>query len=481
MRIRLFATLAVISLVGISGPLIASSEVALASTALQSGAPPGLGPIWTGPPGSTTITLKAALSPNGSDTTYVFDYGTTTAYGSTTPSQDAGSGTALVTVSAQLSGLTPGTTYHFDLVATNSGGTVSSGDLAFTTTAAGTTTTTLPTGALGPPPTVSAAEQFIAVPVATAAGSWSWLGGVTCVSSFCLAVGREGRGSGAAGNPLVEHWTGTSFKVFPSPKTPGASLFSISCISRSNCLTVGHDGHNTYAAHWNGHGWRVEPAPSPVTSNGDILVGVSCVSATNCWAAGYTDFAATDMKLLIEHWIGGRWSIVSAPSPHASLLNGISCASATNCWAVGALNAFPQAGNPLVEHWNGRGWSIVRTPGSSGQFDTVSCRALTMCWAIGSTTSSALVLHFVNGSWRQVPASVQLSLIAISCATARDCWSVGYGGGAQWNGTLFATAKMTDTGFVDVACLTTTQCLAVGMSGTMENPGRAIADVTSPS
>ncbi|HUY06492.1 MAG TPA: hypothetical protein VMU99_04475 [Acidimicrobiales bacterium] len=80
------------------------------------------------------------MNPNGSDTTHVFNYVTTTAYGSSTPSQDAGSGSALVTVSARLSGLTPGTTYLFDFVATDSGGTVSTGDISFTTAPAGAKT-----------------------------------------------------------------------------------------------------------------------------------------------------------------------------------------------------------------------------------------------------------------------------------------------------------------------------------------------------
>jgi len=76
---------------------------------------------------ASTATLNGSVNPNGSSTTYYFEYGTTTDYGSTTISTDAGTGTTSVSVSADLTGLSEGTTYHFRLVATNSVGT-SNGD-----------------------------------------------------------------------------------------------------------------------------------------------------------------------------------------------------------------------------------------------------------------------------------------------------------------------------------------------------------------
>jgi trimeric autotransporter adhesin len=72
---------------------------------------------------TTTATLNGSINPNGADTTYRFEYGTTAAYGSKTATVDAGSGTAAVQVSASLTGLKPDTAYLFRLVATNSSGT----------------------------------------------------------------------------------------------------------------------------------------------------------------------------------------------------------------------------------------------------------------------------------------------------------------------------------------------------------------------
>jgi hypothetical protein len=49
---------------------------------------------------TTTATLTGTVNPNGSDTTYRFEYGTSTGYGSQTAKLDAGSGTAAVQVTA---------------------------------------------------------------------------------------------------------------------------------------------------------------------------------------------------------------------------------------------------------------------------------------------------------------------------------------------------------------------------------------------
>jgi hypothetical protein len=65
----------------------------------------------------TGATLKGGVYPNGNNTTYFWQYGTTTAYGQTTEPTPAGSGSAAVPATAVLSGLSSGTTYHYRLVA----------------------------------------------------------------------------------------------------------------------------------------------------------------------------------------------------------------------------------------------------------------------------------------------------------------------------------------------------------------------------
>lgn len=85
--------------------------------------------------GAGAATLNGSVDPKGRDTTYHFEYGLTTAYGSSTPNADAGSGLGEVAVTAGLSGLAPSTTYHFRLVASNVVGATKTEDGVFTTAA----------------------------------------------------------------------------------------------------------------------------------------------------------------------------------------------------------------------------------------------------------------------------------------------------------------------------------------------------------
>lgn len=86
---------------------------------------------------SSSATLNGSVNPGGASTTYQFDYGTTTSYGTAVPvpAGSAGAGSAAVSESAVLTGLTASTTYHYRIEATNSAGTSYGSDQTFTTSA----------------------------------------------------------------------------------------------------------------------------------------------------------------------------------------------------------------------------------------------------------------------------------------------------------------------------------------------------------
>ena len=94
---------------------------------------------------STSATLTGIVNPNGADTTYYFEYGTSPNYGETTSSTDAGSGSDTVSVTYALAGLSPGQTYHYRLVAMNSLGGAYGQDATFQTSAAPSVTSGLAT------------------------------------------------------------------------------------------------------------------------------------------------------------------------------------------------------------------------------------------------------------------------------------------------------------------------------------------------
>ncbi len=82
---------------------------------------------------TAAATLGGTVNPNGVAASYHFEYGTSAAYGSSTPAGSLAAGVSAQSVSATLSSLAPGTTYHYRLVATNSAGTTDGPDETFTT------------------------------------------------------------------------------------------------------------------------------------------------------------------------------------------------------------------------------------------------------------------------------------------------------------------------------------------------------------
>lgn len=82
----------------------------------------------------TTVTLAADLNPEGRQTTYHFEWGTTEGYGESTPPKTlTAEEFEPEKVEADLQELIPSTTYHFRLCATNSEGEVCGPDTVFTT------------------------------------------------------------------------------------------------------------------------------------------------------------------------------------------------------------------------------------------------------------------------------------------------------------------------------------------------------------
>ncbi len=94
--------------------------------------------VTTGPSvvTATGATLAGSVDPFASSTSYAFEYGRTTAYGSATASRIVPPGDAATPVSVAVGGLAPGTRYHYRIVATSAAGTSFGTDRTLTTTGA---------------------------------------------------------------------------------------------------------------------------------------------------------------------------------------------------------------------------------------------------------------------------------------------------------------------------------------------------------
>ncbi len=290
----------------------------------------------------------------------------------------------------------------------------------------------------------------------------------------------------------------SSWSIVPSPSTAATQenqLFGLSCVSASDCWTVGYASNNTafqtLIEQWNGTGWSIAPSPSTNATLDNVLNGVSCVSASDCWTVGYANNGTTD-QTLVEQWNGTGWAIVPSPSTSAALqnvLNSVSCVSASDCWAVGFANT-GTTNQTLIEHWGGTGWSIVPSPNTAAEPNelySITCVSVSDCWAVGTafngTTFQTLTEQWNGAGWAIVPspntsATLSNSLNSISCVSASDCWAVGTANNGttnqtlieQWNGTGWSIAPSPSTNATldnvlnGVSCVSASDCWAVGFA-----------------
>jgi hypothetical protein len=84
---------------------------------------------------STTATLNGTVNAGGASTTVTFEYGLSTAYGTTVPGvPPTVTGNAITPVSANITGLVINTTYHYRVNGVNTAGPVNGNDMTFITT-----------------------------------------------------------------------------------------------------------------------------------------------------------------------------------------------------------------------------------------------------------------------------------------------------------------------------------------------------------
>ncbi|MBK7029757.1 MAG: fibronectin type III domain-containing protein [Bacteroidales bacterium] len=183
---------------------------------------------------STSATLNGTVNPSGLATTYYFQYGTTTSYGSVTSTISAGSGASAVTVSANISGLITGQTYHFRLVATNTDGTSNGSDLTF-----------VPGGAILTTTAVSSITMSTAVSggtITTDGGSAITARGV-CWSTTVNPVATglhttDGSGTGTFTSSITGLSSNTTYHVRAYATNANGTFYGQDIIFATSCGTI---------------------------------------------------------------------------------------------------------------------------------------------------------------------------------------------------------------------------------------------------
>jgi hypothetical protein len=324
---------------------------------------------------AATATVDGSVNPVGVSTSYQFEYGPTTSYGTSVPAggSSAGSGESTVNENAAITGLQPATLYHYRIVATSGRGTTYGVDRVFTTTTWATESTPNATGAPN-----------------------NRLTGVSCTSStFCFATAYEiYNGISYA---YGESWNGSTWTIQSGIEpNAGIQFAGVSCASATSCTAVGsltetNGNVVTLAEYWNGTKWARQTTPNATGAPNNRLTGVSCTSSTFCFATAYEIYNGISYAYG-ESWNGSTWTIQSGIEPNAGIqFAGVSCASATSCTAVGSLTETNGNVVTLAEYWNGTKWARQTTPNEPGatsnQLAGVSCA--TICTAVGSYTNGS--------------------------------------------------------------------------------------------
>jgi len=119
----------------IAAAVAGSLTLWLASSESQGAGLPSATTLGTTNRTSSSVRVFGQVNPNGAATVGYFELGTTTSYGNSTPTFDAGNGAGQVAALADFFGLSASTLYHYRVVATNSFGTNFGVDATFTTLA----------------------------------------------------------------------------------------------------------------------------------------------------------------------------------------------------------------------------------------------------------------------------------------------------------------------------------------------------------
>ncbi len=330
---------------------------------------------------------------------------------------------------------------------------------------------------------------------------------ISCpTTSDCWAVGQgwtapNGYGSGSKEEPLLLHFTGSSWmSVAPPDNSAGLELMAVACPTSSACEAVGVDSIGTVFLGYAGSTWSDQPTGPSVATSGPELTSVACVDATDCWAVGnWSGYQNEETEPVIDQFSGGTWTQTPIPHPADGMnLSAVACLPTASCVAVGSLQGAPLALDLASGKWSGAQSisgaaqlpipELVGVPQPNSGLSSVACDPRGACWALGyfpapggqcGDDQCLLAASDTAGSWSvpatppPVPADEVYADGSISCPAADNCWAVGFArsdsktapspiishlADGQWS----TTTMPGDGELTSVSCATSTDCWAVG-------------------
>ena len=276
-----------------------------------------------------------------------------------------------------------------------------------------------------------------------------------------------GNATGSATITLAEHWNGSAWSISPTVNPSGlADFFNAGvAIVPNDVWAVGGTYNSssglfqTLAEHWNGTSWTVVSTPN-VSAENNQFYAVAADRANDVWAVGISRVPQSVRAVLIEHWNGSKWKIVSSPAKGTGdeVLGSVLAFAPNSVFANGGYNG--PVFQTLAEKWNGTKWKITATPNvntNSNVFNGIAGVSPTDIWSLGDyyngTVFNSLAEHWNGSTWTIVPsADMGTNFTAITGGAevnSNDVWAVGLwsNGSANfpytmnWNGSAWSSVN----------------------------------------
>jgi len=261
---------------------------------------------------------------------------------------------------------------------------------------------------------------------------------------------------------LIEHYTGNSWAIVPSPNVRGSTsdnLDSVTAVSRNDAWAVGTwcssgcGSSRQLAEHWNGVTWTLIPS----NSFNDLLA-VSSVAGDpeSVWAVGLFTYPpncrvpAGCAFPIAMRWQpkGSRWVSEQVPvdqDPGVGELNSVVSLPDGSAWAVGSDEKRDYSNRPLVERWTGREWTIVRSAVTSGILTSVAATNNSDVWVGGVVNFHygrhlrSFVEHWNGSTWTvlDLPELQGVFLTSVEELSPSNVWIAGH-----YNPTLVTNSEL---------------------------------------
>jgi len=244
------------------------------------------------------------------------------------------------------------------------------------------------------------------------------------------------------GGALIEHWNGVKWSMVKAApvqvKGAHTSLAAVAAVSAKSVYAVGQvstpHGLKPLIEHWTGHSWSMMPSPDPggLAANA-YLTGVAA-SKSGAWAVGVSA-PGNVYRTVVLALVHGKWHQPTSPNP-SGLGNWLGAASADGSRVLAAgFGGYdnPVAARTLVMHRSGPAFKLDVTPdpGKAGSADELYGVAATTSggWAVGRQVAQTMILGERSGHWHAFASpswpSPDTSILLGVGAKGSAAWAVG--------------------------------------------------------